>query len=157
VQQRGVFIPSIGGLLTPPYTVRTCLVPQFYEFNYWCAFLALRNSSTDERVTVRFVRNTTYEASSVLFDDQNTLTGGGTGSTVALTQGFPLWLQLRDDTTNLFFEVSKDGKNYQAVTTGSTGMHTTPDQAGLVLDSFGGGSGSWGAITVLSFEILNTA
>ena len=156
--ERGAFGTNVGPLAVPapPYTVTVCFIPNIYPINFWAAALALRESGNDKRINARVV----YDTGVIKIDGVN-LTDYQTASSAFGSQvwplTFPIWLRIRDDTANLYWEVCKDGQWFVAYTSGSTGAFCTPDQAGITMNSNGGGSGGVASMTVLSLSVVNPA
>lgn len=155
--ERGAFGTTSGpyAVPTPPYTVTLCMLPNFAQGNSWSILLSLRNSSTDKRVSLKFGRNSGMEIQEIDWTDFQTLSTAS--GAVPWYQGVPVWLRIRDNAANQFFEYSKDGDTWNLHASRATGFFTAPDQAGVTSETFGAVSGSQGAVTILSLSVVNTA
>lgn len=158
IVERGAFGTTGGPLAVPapPYTATLCLIPNIPQIANWACSLSLRQSSNDKRIAYRLVWVTGLTMDGVNWTDYQTVSGAAFGA-ITHYEGFPLWVRIRDDAANCYWEYSKDGKWWAVLTSGSTGAFCTPNQAGVTMDSFAGGSGGLGSMTVLSLSVVNTA
>jgi hypothetical protein len=85
-----------------------------------------------------------------------TLTGSPTVLTewtFGASQGAPIWLQIRDSGTDLFFDLSYDGVNFFNLFSEAVGTHLTPTDI-----AFGGAQSSTITLdTLLNWTIFNDA
>lgn len=123
-------------LVAAPWTYTVALRPLGFPANYWSAGVMLRQSSNNNSVefnldfstqlnlqVARYIPITTFNATLVI-------------AKVSDLPGSPLWLRIRNDTSNLFWDFGYDGQHFQnfySINVGAAGF--VPDRVGVFADS----------------------
>lgn len=163
--ERGAFGITSGGPYsvptTGPFTATACFYLNSPIVQNGKASLTLRQSGNDKRIQAGIYLETVTGTLGVKIDGGNWTDFDSLSTTFGTTLwywgGGPIWLRIRDDNTNCYWEVSRDGQYFQAYSSGGTRSFCTPDQAGITMESFGNGSGAVMSMILLSLSVINTA
>lgn len=163
--ERGAFGANSGGPYSVPtsgpFTATACFYLNSPIVQNGKAALTLRQSGNDKRIQAGLYLETSssheLKVDGANWTNATTLSGSPFGTVPWSWGGGPIWLRIRDDNSNCFWEVSRDGQYYQAFASGGTRSFCTPDQAGITMESFGNGSGAVMSMILLSLRVINTA
>jgi hypothetical protein len=137
-----------------PYSVTAAMLPPVYTgAGYWKSGIAMRDSSSGNLHCLHVA--TGGVSTGFYVDKYNSPTSYSATNNFVGEVGAPIWLRITDDGTNLLFQVSQDGTNWnQLISLGRTSfLANAPNQVCFTFGTFGSGSGYTGQSTLLHWFV----